>query len=245
MGHDAKQAALTNAERWFRNQMPNSLVDGDVRLPSGVTVRNDRNTQVEAEARFLERDANMRAFNQHLSPPILFANLLGIIHPSLEHFGPEHGKQTSQLAVYCAATQGIVDVTQVETLKAAALLHDLGRAKPWTETDKDVSARSAAKAEFFARCDPAGSSQRALREAVCHLIAQYAPDAKQPPQHPLLRALWDADKLETARFAPNTARGRVAVMEQFTRLLSPWAQKKATQRKWLQKYGWDLKAWEL
>lgn len=245
MSNDPKHAALTNAERWFRNRMPSALVDSESRLPNGMTVRNDRETMRDAEARFLERDANIKELNQHISPPILFSNLLNITFPSIEHFGPEHGKQTSQLAVYCAATQGITDVTEVETLKAAALLHDLGRAKLWTEVDKDASARSAAKAEFFARCDPAGSSQRALREAVCHLIAQYVPDSKQPPQHPLLRCLWDADKLETARFAPNTSRGRVAVTEAFTRLLSPWAQKKATQQKWLQKYGWDLKAWEL
>jgi len=243
MAQDPK-TALTNAERWFRNQMPGQMVSPDARLPSGMSVRKDRDTQVEAEGRFLERDANIRDHNQHLSPSVLFSNLLSIIYPSIPGYGPEHGKNTSQLSVYCAATQGLTDVTQTETLKAAGLLHDLGRAKPWTENDKDHTLRSAERADVAIRSDPSGSGQRAMREAVCSLIARHTL-AGTPPQDPLLRALWDADSLECARHGVNTAQGRTLVVERYKRLLSPWAQRKATQTKWLTKYGWDLKAWGL
>lgn len=236
--------ALTDAERWFRGNMPGQMVDPSVRLPSGMAVRRDRDTQVEAEGRFLERDANLRELNQHLSPSTLFSNLLAVVYPSVPGYGPEHGKNTSQLAVYCAATQGLTDVTEVETLKAAGLLHDLGRRAPAGEKDPNAPQRSAELADYAIRCDPSGSRQRELREAVCRLVARHSLD-KDPPQEPLLRALWDADTLEEARHAPNTARGRAFVVERYARLLSPWAQRKAVQRKWLTKYGWDLQLWGL
>jgi len=239
------KTALTNAERWFRSRLPGNMVDPGSRLPSGMSVRQDRDTQVDAEARFLERDANIRDHNQHLSPSVLFSNLLSIVYPSIAGYGPEHGKNTSQLSVYCAAVEGLTDVTETETLKAAGLLHDLGRAMPAGENDRDCAARSAEKADKAIRSDPSGSGQRALREAVCRLIAQHSLDRKVPPQEPLARALWDADLLEEARHMPNTARGRTFVVEAYARLLSPWAQKKTVQHRWLKKYGWDIAKWGL
>jgi HD superfamily phosphodiesterase len=244
MATDPKQA-LTNAERWFRNRLPGQMVDPHARMPSGMSIRQDRDTQVEAEGRFLERDANIRDLNQHLSPSILFSNLLAIVYPSVPGYGPEHGKHTSQLSVYCAATEGLTNVTEVETLKAAGLLHDLGRATPAGTPDRDHALRSAERADRAIRSDPSGSGQGALREAVCRLIAQHSLDKKDPPQDPLARALWDADSLEAARHAPNTARGRAFVVERYARLLSPWARKKSVQVKWLKKYGWDVKEWSL
>lgn len=237
--------AMANAERWFRSQMPHQMIRGDEILPHGVRERKDYDTQVEAEGRFLERGARLAEHNQHLSPSVLFSNLLNIVYPGVPGYGPHHGKNTSQLAVYCAQVNGITDARELEALKAAGLMHDVGRAKPVGEQDRDHARRSAEMADRFARGDPAGLHQRELREHACRLIAAHDLDAKTPPQDPLLRALWDADSLEAARHAPNTARGRALVVARYQRLLSPWARSVTVQQRWLEKYGWDCKAWDL
>lgn len=237
--------ALSNAERWFRSQMPHQMIRGDEVLPHGTKERRDHDTLVEAEGRFLERASSMAESNQHLSPSILFQNLLNIVYPDVPGYGAQHGKNTSQLAVYCAQVNGIHDAREIEVLKAAALMHDVGRTRPVGEVDRDHARRSAEMADRFARSDPAGVVQRALREAACRLIASHDLSRKDPPHDPLLRALWDADSLEAARHAPNTARGRALVVERYQRLLSPWARSATVQKRWLEKYGWDCSAWDL
>lgn len=244
MANDPKDM-LTQAERWFRTQMPHQMLRGDEVLPHGIVTRKDRDTMVEAEGRFLERDANLREHNQHISPSVLFSNLLGIVYPEVPHYGPQHGKNCSQLAVYIASTEGVTEVAEVEALKAAALLHDVGRIRPVGESDVDHARRSAERADIFIRSDAAGSVQRALREHACRLVAQHTLSAKTPPQDPLLRALWDADSLEAARIEPNTARGRAFVVERYKRLLTPFARNPATQKRWLEKYGWNVDEWDV
>lgn len=237
--------ALSNAERWFRSQMPHQMLRGDEVLPHGVKERRDFDTMVEAEGRFLERAATMAEHNHHLSPSVLFTNLLNIVYPDVPGYGPQHGKNTSQLAVYCAQVNGIFDPRELEALKAAGLLHDVGRTRPVGEQDRDHARRSAEMADRFMRSDPAGLAQRDLREHACRLIAAHDLSRKDPPQDPLLRALWDADSLEAARHAPNTPRGRTLVVERYQRLLSPFARSATAQKRWLEKYGWDCPAWDL
>jgi hypothetical protein len=66
------------------------------------------------------------------------ADLSKIDWPTQEHYGWEHARDTSQLAVHIAqggrATVGCeFDLTanDIETLKSAALFHDLGREESW------------------------------------------------------------------------------------------------------------------
>ena len=237
-------ADLQRAESFFRNNMPGSLADGDSVLPGGMKVRDDK-TRIEYEERFLERNSRIQQQNVHLTPSVMFANALIIQYPTLEYYGPEHGRNTSQLAVYAAEVDGITDHTDLEVLKAAALMHDVGRTKPWQVVDKDAPRRSAEMADRFIRSDAQGARLgAAMREGVCRLIAQYDPQGT-PPRDPLGRCLWDADHMETARFSPNSPEGRKATEAAYRALLTPWAQEESTKKRWLRKYKWDTAAWGL
>lgn len=234
-------ADLQRAEAFFRRNMPGSLVDDGSVLPGGMKVRDDAQ-RIEYEERIMERHADLQQRNVHLMPSALFSNLLNVVFPSLEHFGPDHGRNTSQLACYIAEVEGVTDGTELEIVKAAGLLHDVGRTKPWQVSDKDAPRRSAELADRFIRSDANGARMPQVREAVCRLVAQYDPEGP-PPRDPLVQALWDADHLEAARFAANTTQGKQIVDASFRALTTPFGRSDLTKKRWLRKHKWDLSQW--
>jgi hypothetical protein len=190
------------------------------------------------------------------------ADLSKIDWPTQEHYGWEHARDTSQLAVHIAqggrATVGCeFDLTanDIETLKSAALFHDLGREESWKAASPGHRFASAERARKLMVEDAQAWFRRDLIDDVCRLITQHAMPhvdadgqlrdergaiitSPELPTDPRLRCLWDAESFEGMRFAPGTWEGSVVLKARLAHLCTPWAQVTEHQRRWRERKGW-------
>jgi hypothetical protein len=190
------------------------------------------------------------------------ADLSKIDWPTQPHYGWEHARDVSQLAVHIAqggrATVGCdVDLTatDIEVIKAAGLFHDLGREEAWTKPSPGHRFASAERARKLMLEDAQAWFRRDLIDDVCRLITEHVMpsvdadgrlhdetgaviDAPRIPTDPRLRCLWDAESYEGMRFAPGTWEGSVILKARLAHLTTPWAKITEHQRRWREKKGW-------
>lgn len=210
--------------------------------PSEHQAAEAREQQLHLDARM----AHANAENQLRAGGVPGGDRLWAIPwPSLPHYGYDHGRMCSQLAAYLGQWLGLggEDLT---VLKGAAFLHDLGRAAPHGVADPSHAERGAEAARALLLTDPDWRSQSRVIDRVCAAIARHrlpplgAPvGSLRPPEGDLVMvALWDADALEGARIAPQTAEGMAVLRGRADQLLTPWAKDAANQRRWRQFRGW-------
>ena len=169
-------------------------------------------------------------------------DLRHVTWPTVDYYGHDHGKNTSELALHLAQVLKDDDGTRIaehdlHIIKAAAYFHDLGRTMPWNMPDTDHRARSAELAAKAMASDSENWVPQSAREGVCRLIMIHTLDGP-PPSDPRLVVLWDAECLEAARIMPNTAEGWQHMESRYAKLLTPWARDPSIQRRWRAHRGW-------
>jgi putative nucleotidyltransferase with HDIG domain len=150
--------------------------------------------------------------------------------PAIPHYGVDHGKRTSQLAVHIGQQLDVRD-DDLKVLRTAALLHDIGRRAPWDENDPEHAQRSAELAEEVMRATP-WWSQSQLRDRVCRLIAAHTMQYSMPPSDPLLVALHDAEAYESFRFVSEGSKATELITRRVGQLLTDWAKNLEHQRRY-------------
>jgi len=221
-----------------------------------IIIKDPRTAQSFGE-RMQREIAAQRAFDgarkgaqQSITPEDDGINIAKIIWPN-EVFGLDeaknktlaeydyyHHKWTSQLTVYIAeGFEGSLkpSARELQTLKTAAFLHDLGRREHWKKDDPGHQRRSADLAEAVLLNSPRWADRDGIAE-VCKLIAQHSRTKK--PEGPLLTALHDAECFERSRLAPNTMEGIQAMKEGFDGVLTEWAKNSEHQARWRKLRGW-------
>lgn len=164
-------------------------------------------------------------------------DLRDIPWPADPLYGYNHCQEMSMLAHYIGEGLG-VSVADLQAVKLAGLLHDLGRQAPWGQPDPVHAARSADLAVAWLRSQNESWYRQELIEQVGWLISNHALTAKDLPVDPRLQALWDADAYEAARVAPGTPEGLKAFRTATSRLCTAWAKDRENQRTWLRHRGW-------
>lgn len=153
-------------------------------------------------------------------------------------YGYDHCDQMSQLAVQIGMTLGLKEA-ELKIVKTAGLMHDIGRSAPWQQADEGHQQRSAELAERTLRQSASWAMTDFIGE-VCKLIKENTLSSKTPPKNPLAQCLWDADALESARFAPGTTEGLKIWKERTdnTLLCTPFARDREVKQRWLRHRGW-------
>jgi len=177
--------------------------------------------------------------------------LLGHIDfPELEHHGYDHAQQTSDCALRIFASLPLYSEgpsweqkLNLETVRLAGMMHDLGRHEDWPRKDPRHNERSAAIAEKLIRDDPKFAPDPAMREklagSVPRIILEHDLNGA-PPQDPRAQALWDADSYEIFRFDVGEIKHlRGPAKERMGRLCTEWAKKIENQRRWRVYRGWQ------
>lgn len=143
-------------------------------------------------------------------------------------YGLDHAKRVLDLAGNVAASLELGGPER-ETLRQAALFHELGR--PGSEGER-VAALEAA----FRRSPEPSPPER--QEEVIRLVLALL-RGEQPRLDGDLRlvALADAEWLEEARFAQSGGHGWARFVRAYERLVSPWARQIEVQRSWRARYG--------
>ena len=176
--------------------------------------------------------------------------------PWPEHalFGADHGKWTAKLAerILCSVFEqfgrGEPTEHELNTIRGAALFHDLGRGlKPdqsWRVPEPGHQQRSADIAARVLLTDPNWRFKQNTHAHILQLIAGHrlpvlggsgggaSGKPVQPPTDPFMVALWDAECLESARFDPNTEQGLIITRERFNQTVSAWAKLPAHRQRW-------------
>lgn len=174
-------------------------------------------------------------------------DLREVTWPTVEHYGHDHGKQTSRLALHIAqamtdepgASASLFKTDDLHLIKAVGYFHDLGRQLGWTHDDHGHHARSAELAEKAMASDSENWVPAHLRSEVCRVILAHGVSNEGPlPTDPRLIALHDAECLEAARFAPNTPEGLTFMGRRFGRIITPWARDREHQSRWKRHRGW-------
>ncbi len=155
----------------------------------------------------------------------------------LEHYGYDHAKKTSELAVYIGQTLSLSD-QELKIIHAAAFFHDIGRSEPWQRLDSGHNERSVTITAKLLLNDPAKWPHKQERDDVCRLISLHTLASIDPPTDPRLQALWDADCFEGARFAPRTPEGVKILAARMGQVCTPWGHNIDNQRKWRETRGW-------
>jgi hypothetical protein len=157
----------------------------------------------------------------------------------VEHFGYNHGQETSVLAHYVGEALGLSKAS-LETVKLVALLHDIAREGDWHTPDPNHQRRSADKAVAFLKGQSELWHKQDMIGEVGRLIANLDLSAAELPVDPHLQALWDADSYEAARFSPGTSEGLKIFRKRTTseRLCTAWAKDPEHKRTWLAYRGW-------
>jgi len=183
--------------------------------------------------KLLDRAESMR----ESAPAITGFDLRNVAWPTVDHYGYQHGNETSQLAWHIA--RGLdVGGEDLEAVKIAALLHDIGREQPWQAADPYHGRRSAELAGKLLRGSDEFRSRHSIVEKVEELIGRHSLHTTQLPDDPRLRAMWDADSYESARFAPNTVEGLKLFQSRTSTLCTPWARERQNKKTWLHYRGW-------
>jgi HD superfamily phosphodiesterase len=147
-------------------------------------------------------------------------------------YGYDHAFNTSNLAHSVAQSYGLGG-DELMLAKGIGMFHDLGRIGNWWESDSGHGVRSADLAAKAFRFDPNWCARSDLVDAACRIIAQHS--IMKPPNHPLGIALYDADLLESARFANMGERGWKTWEVRRAACISQFARDHAWQETWLEK----------
>ncbi len=153
-------------------------------------------------------------------------------------YGYSHGERTSALAVHIAKDcLAITNPNELNALRIAAMLHDVGRQEPWQRPDPEHARRSAAFTDRFLqnRNDPTSLIERTVRLVVDHTL-----ERAELPRDPLLMALWDADSLESARFDPGNPEGLKIWTKRMARMCTEYGRNKQVRRIALRERGWKI-----
>ncbi len=183
--------------------------------------------------------------------PNIIANMPGqgdltaIPWPTVPYFGYDHHSAYAKLAFHIATwlkaakTCGgeLLEPADFTAIKAAAVLHALGRSVPWPGAENHAQ-RSAELAEAVMRKDPMFWGDDKTRVHACQLITGMNGEPPGAGATPHQVALWDADCFEQCRFAVNTGEGIRAMAAGFKRCISPWAKEPANQESWRKYRGW-------
>lgn len=156
----------------------------------------------------------------------------------IAEYGYQHCQETSMLAHHIGRIVGLDDKA-LKSIKAAALLHDLGRTQPWQATDPGHGARSADLAVEFLRKQEATRLNKEFIDDVGWLIAHHDLSGEKPSDL-RLQCLWDADSYEAARLAPGTPEGLKVFRARTSndRLCTDWAKDTNNKKVWLAHRGW-------
>lgn len=148
----------------------------------------------------------------------------------LREYDCDHHRLTSRLAVHIAGGfETPLTQTELRVLKAAAMLHDLGREESWSHLDPGHAQRSAALAEAHMRQTPVWSQREFINE-VCKTILQHS--LQKAPVGPILTALHDAECFESVRLAPTTVEGAKLMARRMGQVVTSWAKNIDHQRRW-------------
>ena len=170
-------------------------------------------------------------------------DLTDVDWPTVPHYGYEHGRDASTLAMHIAKILGVTRPLDLDALRLAGMMHDICRVAPWerwalgAEADPNPGRRSA---EFVERYMQKRNQPTELIERTVRLIIDHTLSAAELPRDPLLMALWDADALESARFAPGTSQGHNVWRARTSRLCVDWSKQKDTKAIWMRYGGWRL-----
>lgn len=118
---------------------------------------------------------------------------------------------------------------QINAVKAAMMLHDLGREERWEKEDPYHAKRSADLAYEHMKKSAAWNKAE-LIELACRLISEHSLSKK--PTSPLLIAMHDAECFESCRLGPMTPRGVENMAHRMGQVVTPWAHNIEHQRRW-------------
>lgn len=172
-------------------------------------------------------------------------DLSAIEWPTVPHYGFAHGKHTMELALHIVERHSMeptfvpyfegITPDDRRVLKAAALMHDLGRTRPWNVDDPYHAKRSAEMADEAMK-KTRWWTEAHLRERVCRLILEHSLDPKEKPRDPLLMALHDAECFEAARFQREGQDGMMRMVKRRVQCLTSWALIEAHHERWRDRY---------
>lgn len=149
-------------------------------------------------------------------------------------YGYNHGLKCAELVDTIARSLGASE-REVIIVRAAALLHDLGRTETrqfWAPEPAHAARGAGLAREVLEKEDNWRADADARRE-VQRLVGQHQLERPPPAGDLLAVALWDADSLEAARFDTSAASIRDLVRRRYSRLLSPFARQPAVQERYL------------
>lgn len=154
-------------------------------------------------------------------------------------YGYNHSQQVSMVAYELGLLAGLTP-QDLEAVKVAGLLHDVGRSRPWQNADPGHQQLSAEIAVRLLRGATETHGNARLRDRVEQLILGLDLGAKELPTDPALQVLWDIDSLESARYAPGTVEGHKIFSQRASRLCTPFARDRFRQEQMLKHHGWQL-----
>ncbi len=210
-----------------------------------MTIRDRIATKFEqaelANARGDEIQANALANSKRVTVDAL--DIASIPWSPAPLYGHAHSQQVSMLAYEIGTTLGLTEA-DLEAVKIAGLLHDVGRTQPWHHADPGHQKASAEIAVRLLRgsVEKTIADRDVLRDRVEFLILGLDLSQKELPRDPALQALWDVDALESARYAPGTVEGlklfkaRTAA----SRVCTAYGKERTFHTQMLRHHGWQL-----
>lgn len=177
-------------------------------------------------------------FKDAVDVPLI--NLQTIDWPDVEHYGFDHHKSIAFISRHISMTLGCKKRDQ-DILWIAAILHDIGRKKPFGMSDVGHDIISADMAHKFLKADPSYHGDIELIENVCKMIANHS-DVKDEnlTNDPKFLALLDADVFEVARISPKTTTGLRAIKDTYKtdKMRTDFGRDRAAFRGWMKHRGW-------
>lgn len=187
---------------------------------------------------FAERMMTLAQQNAQRSVALEHVDLREIEWSQVPGYDYRHGQETSMLAAHIARILELPE-RAFKSIKAAGLLHDLGREQPWQASDPTHGVRSADLAVKFLRAQEATRLNTELIDDVGWLLAHHDLSGERPSDL-RLQCLWDADSYEAARLAPGTPEGLKIFRARTSndRLCTDWAKSSENKKVWLAHRGW-------
>lgn len=184
-----------------------------------------------------EIQANALRNAQRLDVPHL--ELKDLPWSEVPKYGYDHCNGVAMLAYEMGLALGLND-RDLQAVKLAGMLHDVGRTKPWQFPEPGHQKASAEIAVRVLRGGKHSHTEDWLRDRVEYLILGMDLSAPSLPTDPALQVLWDVDALEAARLAPGTPEG-MRVWKQRTvesRLCTQLARSRDARLNVLRNHGW-------
>lgn len=181
--------------------------------------------------------ANALSNMERLEVPYL--ELKDLPWSSVPKFGYDHCNGVAMLAYEMGVAFGLND-RELQAVKLAGMLHDVGRTKTWQFPEPGHQKVSAEIAVQLLRGNNNSHAADWLRDRVEQLILGMDLSAPSLPTDPALQVLWDVDALEAARLAPGTQEGmrvwKARTVE--TRLCTQLARSRESRAAALRNHGW-------